>query len=192
VIVPASPGGTPAAIASPPPTPAPTATPAPTPKPTPAPTPTASPKPSLAPAAAPTPSPTPKPTPKPPVRHVWQTYSERSGAVVYRGGWGEASSSGYLGGGVAWTRNAGATATFTFTASAFEWVGPMGPTRGVAVVLVDGRAVARVDLWRSSFVPRAVLFSRSWRLSGRHTITIRVLPMAGRAVVAIDALVIRT
>ena len=55
-----------------------------------------------------------------------------------------------------------------------------------ALVLIDGRAVARVDLWRSTFVPRAVLFKRSFGTSGRHTLTIRVLSMPSHPYVAID------
>lgn len=119
-------------------------------------------------------------------------YGERDAAIVYRGSWGSASGAGYLGGGVAWSTAAGASATLTFTGSSIQWIGPRGPTRGLALVLVDGREVARVSLWRASFVSRAVLFSRSFAESGRHTLTIQVLPSPGHPYVALDALVVRT
>jgi hypothetical protein len=72
------------------------------------------------------------------------------------------------------------------------WIGPVGPTRGLALVLLDGRPVARVSLWRSTFDPRAVLFQRSFSSSGRHRLTIRVLSSPGHAVVAIDGFRIRS
>jgi hypothetical protein len=158
---------------------APTATPAPTPSPTPSPTPT------------PSPSPTPKATPAPTVQHVTRVYSEHSG-VVYHGSWGSAPNGAYMGGSVAYSNSVGASATFTFTGTSVSWIGPMGPTRGLALVLVDGHAVARVSLWRSSFDPRAVLFQRSFRTSGRHTLTIKVLSAPGHQTVAIDGFVVRT
>ena len=73
-----------------------------------------------------------------------------------------------------------------------RWIGPLGPTRGSALVLVDGRAVARVDLYRSSFVARAVLFSRTFKKPGQHTVTIKVLSSPGHPYVAIDAFTVRS
>jgi hypothetical protein len=134
--------------------------------------------------------PTPSPTPAP--ARVTRSYSEHSGAIRYRGSWGGAASSRYKGGKVAWSKTPGATATFTFTGSSVSWIGPKGPTRGRALVLVDGRAVARVDMWRSTFAPRAVLFKRSFGTSGPHTLTIKVLPMPSHPYVAIDELVVRS
>ena len=73
-----------------------------------------------------------------------------------------------------------------------SWIGPEGPTRGLALVLLDGRVVARVDMWRSSFVPHAVLFKHSFRTSGHHTLTIKVLSIPSHPYVAIDAFVVRS
>ena len=168
-----------------------------TPTPTATPSPTASPTPSPAATAAPTPKPTaaPKPVKNPaaatPAR-VARAYSERSSAIGYRGSWGDAPFAGYSGGNVAWSRTPGASATFTFTGSSVSWIGPEGPTRGLALVRLDGRAIARIDLWRSSFVARAVLFSHAFRTTGRHTLTITVLPMPSHPYVAIDGFVVRS
>ncbi len=170
------------------PTPAPSAMPTkpatPAPKPaTPAPKPaTPAPKPA---------TPAPKPaTPAP--KHVTHTYSEHSSSITYRGHWGDARGAGYIGGHVAWSTTPGSTATFTFTGSSVTWIGPKGPTRGLALVLVDGRAVAHVNLWSSSFVARAVLVKRSFSTSGRHTLTIKALSMPGHPYVAIDGFVVRS
>jgi hypothetical protein len=111
---------------------------------------------------------------------------------VYRGGWASASYGGYLGGGVVWSQSAGASATFSFAGSSVAWIGPVGPTRGAATVLLDGRVVARISLWRSTFEPRAVVFRRVFRTSGRHTLRIVVRSMSGHPVVAIDAFLVRS
>jgi hypothetical protein len=123
---------------------------------------------------------------------VTKVSTERSGAIDYRGRWGSASGSGYSGGGVRWSTTAGAAASFTFTGTSVAWIGPKGPTRGRALVLVDGRAVAQVSMWSSTFTARAVLFKRSFKHGGRHTLTIRVLASPGHPYVAIDGFVVRT
>ena len=120
-----------------------------------------------------------------------RVYGEHSGSITYRGSWGTAGGP-YQGGSVAYSTSAGSSATFHFTGSSVSWIGPLGPTRGTALVLIDGRAVATVSLWRSDFVSQAVLFHRSFRSSGRHTVTVRVLSSPGHPFVAIDGFVIRT
>ena len=154
-------------------------------EPSPTPTPDASARPSPVPSATPAPKPDPAP------KRTKRQYSERSKAINYRGSWGNASHGGYVGGNVRWSKTAGATATFTFTGSSVRWVGPMGSTRGRALVLIDGRAVARVDMGRSTFVARAVLFTHTFRASGHHKLTIKVLATPGRPYVAIDEFLIK-
>jgi hypothetical protein len=60
------------------------------------------------------------------------------------------------------------------------------------VVLIDGRAVARVSLWNATFVPRAVVFKRTFKATGRHTLTIKVLSSPGHQTVAIDGFIVRS
>jgi len=143
-----------------------------------------------APTAAPEQTPTPTPTPTA-AAHVTQTFGERSGAVTYRGSWGSASGD-YVGGSAAYSTAAGSTATLSFTGTSVSWIGPVGPTRGAALVLLDGKAVGRVSLWRSTFSPRTVLFNRTFKSAARHTLTIKVLADPGHPYVAIDEFVIRT
>jgi Mannosyl-glycoprotein endo-beta-N-acetylglucosaminidase len=156
-------------------------TPTPTPSPTPAPTP----RPSATPR--PTATPSPSATPAPARAPVTTYYQEHSSAIVYRGSWGDAPYARYLGGNVAWSKTPDSTATFSFTGSAVSWIGPAGPTRGLANVLLDGKVVARVSMWRSSFVAQAVLFKHSFDGIGPHTLTIQVLSMPSHPYVAIDA-----
>jgi hypothetical protein len=205
-MAPAKTPATPTAIAKPAtPSPAATAkpaTPSPTARPTVA-TPAAkpTPKPSEAPAVTPSPTPTVvtkvAPTPATPIaaaprESTTRTASERSRTIRYRGDWGSAPHGSYMGGRVAWSKDPGATATFTFSGSSVKWVGPMGPTRGRAVVLIDGRVVARVSLRNSTFIPRAVIFKRTFKASGRHTLTIKVLSSPGHQTVAIDGFIVRS
>ena len=191
-----APTPTPAPASTPRPTRTPTPTtrpsPVPTPKPAATPRPTQTPRPTPAAITTATPSSEPTPTPTPAPARVNRSYAERSGAIGYRGSWANASGGRYKGGKVTWSKTPGSTATFTFTGSSVSWIGPKGPTRGRALVLIDGRAVARVDMWRSSFAPRVVLFKRSFGTSGHHTLTIKVLPMPSHPYVAIDELVVRS
>ncbi len=178
----------PAATAAPTPTPAPVATPKATAKPKA----TAAPSPTPAPVAKPKATAKPKAKGKPAPARVTTTYSEHSGAIRYRGGWATAGHAGYRGGHAAWARSAGASATFSFTGSSVSWVGPKGPTRGTALVILDGSAVVRVSMWRSTFLARTVLFKRSFHANGRHTLTIKVLSTPGHPVVAIDGFIVRS
>jgi hypothetical protein len=193
-----APTAAPTPVAMPSPSVAPAATPAPTPKPspkanaTPAPTPKPSPKANATPAPTPKPSPNVKATPPPSHEPVTRSISELSKTIQYRGGWGSAPHAGYMGGSVAWSKDPGATATLTFTGESVKWIGPLGPTRGRAVVLIDGQAVARVNLWNASFIPRAVVFQRAFKTTGRHTLTIKVLSSPGHQTVAIDGFTVRS
>lgn len=143
-----------------------------------------------APASAPAATPTATPTPAA-VRHITQFISERSAAVSYRGSWGSAAGP-YRGGAVAYSTSAGATASLRFTGTQVSWVGPLGPTRGAAQVILDGRPVATVSLWRASFIGQATLFTRSFASAGPHTLTIRVLSVPGHPYVAIDGFTVRS
>lgn len=192
------PAATPAATPLPVPTARPTASLAPIPAPIATPTAPTTPKVQATPKAPPTPKapatpkapPTPKATATPTPRHVTHTFSEHSRAITYRGRWADATGA-YAGGNVTWSKSAGSTATLSFTGTSVKWIGPVGPTRGLVLVLVDGRAVTKVSLWRSSYDSHAVLFKRSFPTSGRHTLSIKVLSSA-HPCVAIDAFVVRS
>jgi hypothetical protein len=117
-------------------------------------------------------------------------YSERSSTIDYAGAWHVARASAYAGGRVTYASSAGATAEITFTGSRIAWYGPVGPTRGKARIVVDGEVQKTVDLYRSTFRPRSLLYSRSWKASGRHSLVIEVLATRGHKLVAIDELVV--
>jgi len=116
--------------------------------------------------------------------------SERSSRIAYRQTWSTASYSGYAGDRVKYAKATGASATITFTGKGIAWIGPVGPTRGTARVYLDGKLVKTVDLRRSSFRARAVLFAKPFAAAGTHTLKI-VVTSSGRPV-AIDEIVIGT
>lgn len=113
--------------------------------------------------------------------------ADTSGDIAYRSSWSTARYSGYSGRAVTYATRAGASATVTFTGTGFAWIGPVGPTRGTARIFVDGKAVANVDLRRSGFRARSVLYARALP-AGEHTVRI-VVTSSGRPV-AIDELIL--
>jgi len=115
---------------------------------------------------------------------------ETAAAIAYRGHWSTARYSAYAGRQVKYATSTGAAATMRFTGTGIAWIGPVGPTRGAARVYLDGRYVATVNLRRSTFHARIVLFSRALPAGGTHTIRIAV-SSSGRPV-AIDELVVGT
>ncbi len=117
-------------------------------------------------------------------------FSERSSTITYEGTWKPARFAGYAGGAVRYASTAGATAAITFTGSRIAWYGPVGPTRGKARIIVDGAVQTTIDLERSTFRPRTLLYSDSWKVAGRHSLVIEVLATRGHKLVAIDELVV--
>jgi hypothetical protein len=115
-------------------------------------------------------------------------YSERSSTIDYSGNWQVARAAGYAGGRVSYASSVGARAEFTFTGVRIAWYGPVGPTRGKALVLIDGEVQKTIDLNRPSFRARTLLYSLSWPTAGRHSLVIEVLATRGHKLVAIDEL----
>jgi hypothetical protein len=138
-------------------------------------------------AAAPAP---PAPTPPPLGKVVVETrrIGEDNIGIAYAGRWEEARHTTYSSNTVLYSQTAGATVTYPFYGVSVAWVGPVGPTRGTAQVAIDGTVVATVDLRRSRFSPRAVIFERSYKRVGTHTLTITVVGN-GRPV-AVDEFVV--
>jgi len=112
---------------------------------------------------------------------------ETSKAITYRFAWSTATYSAYSGHHVKYATRAGASATVQFTGTGIAWMGPVGPTRGTARIFIDGHAVANVDLRRSTFKARALLFARKLT-AGPHVMKI-VVTSSGRPV-AIDNLIV--
>jgi hypothetical protein len=115
--------------------------------------------------------------------------SDGSTAITYALGWKLAGYPSYSGHRATYATRTGASATFTFSGNGIAWYGPVGPTRGKARVYIDGKAVATVDLRRTDFTARKLLFARPLS-DARHTLKIVVIS-SGKPV-AIDDLLVGT
>jgi len=115
---------------------------------------------------------------------------ETNAAIRYQSTWLTARYSGYSNRQVMYATRTGASATLTFTGRGIAWIGPVGPTRGTARVYLDGKYVKTVDLRRSTFRARNLLFAKPFATAGQHTLRI-VVSSSGRPV-AIDELIVGT
>jgi hypothetical protein len=127
--------------------------------------------------------------------HTWidssdTRLSEGSGQIVYAMSWSTAAYSRYAGSHVRYATRTGASATITFNGKGIAWIGPVGPTRGTARIFIDGKAVATVNLRRSGFRARSIVYSKAFKTAGTHTLKI-VVTSRGRPV-AIDELIVGT
>ncbi|HKO34338.1 MAG TPA: glycoside hydrolase family 3 N-terminal domain-containing protein [Candidatus Limnocylindria bacterium] len=116
--------------------------------------------------------------------------TQESGAgVSFAKSWQTVASSDAAGGGMAFSRVAGASATFTFSGYAVSWVAARGPHRGRADVYVDGHLAHRIDLHAATPQARSIAFARRWADNGMHTIEIVNLGTAGHPRVDVDAFI---
>lgn len=115
---------------------------------------------------------------------------QSSTAVRYAGSWRSTSSTAYWGGSSRWASSAGATAAVSFSGRAFAWVTSVGPDRGAARIVIDGRTVATVDLRATTKRHRVVVWSQTWASAGRHTVTIRVVGTRNRPRVDVDGFLV--
>ena len=125
------------------------------------------------------------------VTSSWIYWQESQEKLLFAGGWSRAYSSGYSGGYVKYSNIAGARLTFRFTGTAFQWVGPKGPTRGKAHVYVNNVLAGTVDLYSSSFRARQVVFQRTYARAVTREVRIVVAGTKGRPTVAVDTINLR-
>jgi hypothetical protein len=118
---------------------------------------------------------------------VASALSDSARAIRWSGRWSSVRYSAYLGQRAHWTKARSAYASFAFQGASVAWAGPVGPTRGKARIILDGRLVATVDTYRSVFKARDVIWARTVA-DGRHTLRIQVLGTSGRPTVAVDGL----
>jgi hypothetical protein len=114
---------------------------------------------------------------------------DSSSVIKYSGSWPSGGNSAYYGRHVRYATTAGASASFTFTASNVAWIAYKGTGRGSAEVYVDGVLRATVNLSATTSTPRAQVYVFNWATSGSHTIKVVALGTAGHPRVDIDAFV---
>lgn len=93
-----------------------------------------------------------------------------SRAVRQMGRWGTKRSASHFGGTVRSSTKRGARQRLAAVGTDFAIVSTKGPNRGRAVVLLDGRRVATIDLYGRTTTPRSIIYAVSFPSAGRHTI----------------------
>jgi hypothetical protein len=111
-------------------------------------------------------------------------------AAGLTGTWSNAADARASGGATVFATAPGASATLRFTGLAVGVVGQLGPGRGQATVLIDGKAVGTIDLRAAALVERRVVFSRRWNVRGTHSIRVAVMGTQGRPRFDLDAFVV--
>jgi hypothetical protein len=104
--------------------------------------------------------------------------------------WWRSNASAWHGGSALVSGSTGQWVTKSFTGRSVAWVAALGPTRGTALVYIDGVKAATVDLQRAGDWYRRVVFARSWSSAGPHTLRVVVAGTAGHSRVDVDAFVV--
>ena len=96
-------------------------------------------------------------------------------AIKAKGSWAARDSRSAFGGSVRQAAKAGASQAISLTASDLAIVSTMGPDRGKAKVVLDGKAVASLDLYSRTSRAKQVIWSVSFPAAGKHTIALVAL-----------------
>lgn len=116
---------------------------------------------------------------------------DRSRTIAWRGTWRRMRSSAAHNNTLTYSGMAGSSATFKFVGRSLELVGPKGPRRGWVDIFINGRRVARVDMYAARRQNRQTFFEMDWRRARARTVRIKVLGTAARPRVDLDAIIIR-
>jgi subtilisin family serine protease len=108
-------------------------------------------------------------------------------ALTYTGRWSNVNLSSASGGRLHRTTRSGSTVTFTTTARAIAVIGRRGPLNGKAKVYVDGVYKETINLYRSSYLSKVVVFNTSWTSTAIHSVKLVAVPVSGRPRLDIDA-----
>jgi subtilisin family serine protease len=115
-------------------------------------------------------------------------YQDGTSLARYIGSWSRVSLSSASNGRLHRSTRGGAAVVFRTTARAIAIVGRRGPLNGKAKVYVDGVYRSTIDLRRSKWVSRVVVFSTSWSTAASHSVKLVVVGGTGR--VDVDAFVV--
>lgn len=118
-------------------------------------------------------------------------FEETDPAVGYTGTWTPYACAACSGGGLKYSNQTGARATFSFSGTGIKWITAKGPMMGKARVYLDGVNMGLVDLY-SSTVKVNVVLQKMGLTPGAHTLAIEVSgqknPSATGYIVTLDAL----
>jgi cell wall-associated NlpC family hydrolase len=107
--------------------------------------------------------------------------SRLDGRMAALGAWGDKPGAVQASDGELRTSDARSRFEVRFNGTAVSWIGPRGPDRGTALVLVDGVVRQSVDLYGCVTTGNRVLFSASGLAGGEHVLTLRLTGTRNRA-----------
>jgi hypothetical protein len=96
-------------------------------------------------------------------------------AIKTKGSWATRDTRSAFGGSVRQAAKAGASQAIGLTASDLAIVSSRGPDRGKAKVLLDGKAVATLDLYSRTTRAKQVVYAVSFPSAGKHTLALVAL-----------------
>ncbi len=97
-------------------------------------------------------------------------YQQTDSHLLHKGAWKQQASTSASGGSYEYVDASGSSCTVSFDGTYFSWLAKKSPLYGKARVIVDGRAVAIIDLYSPTAVYGPV-WSRTFA-PGTHTVTI--------------------
>ena len=113
-------------------------------------------------------------------------YPETSSAFARTGTWTASNNPLAWGGAYKSSTETGATSTLSITARAVAVVATVGPSFGLARVVVDGVTRTTVNLHASAVGYRRIVYSLSWTSAAAHTVELVVVGTTGHPRVSID------
>jgi subtilisin family serine protease len=118
-------------------------------------------------------------------------YGEGSNAARYSAGWRVYRADSAWGDRAIATTRRGAAMTFRFAGRELAWIGRIGSYSGWARIYIDGRFVARVNLYSAIAGSRRIVFTRTWSTVATRTLRIVNEATPGHPRIEVDGFAVR-
>ena len=121
---------------------------------------------------------------------TFTSVSDRSPSISYRISWTHYSTMSGTNHSHTSSHARGATARLVFSGRGIAVLAPRGPGRGKIRIFVDGIDRGTVDTYRSHFLPRRMVFVKTFGSTATHTIVVRVEGTTGRPNFSLDGFIV--
>ncbi|MBI5233073.1 MAG: hypothetical protein HY880_01825, partial [Deltaproteobacteria bacterium] len=108
------------------------------------------------------------------IEYVQTRFEDTDSAVTYTGTWTNYPCSACSAGNIKYSKQVGKKATFTFTGKGVKWYATKAKVLGKAKVYIDGALQTTVDLYNATSQAQQVVYTKTWPISGSHTIVVEV------------------
>ncbi|TLM99352.1 MAG: hypothetical protein FDZ75_00260, partial [Actinobacteria bacterium] len=100
--------------------------------------------------------------------YITNRYDQEDPRISLRGSWTYYPDTNMHAGGYRRALSPGSTTDISFYGTRLDWIAPMANNYGQATVILDGTPVGIVDLYRSTFANKQVVWSSGWLANGFH------------------------